>query len=1018
MFRKSATLLILCSVGAASVFAQGLNTRASKDDWEEINFEFNSSVLSDGYPSLLRLAELLSKNPGYHVRVEGHTDNIGSARYNEKLGLARADTVRDFLVKYGAKADQIQTSTRGKSEPEAGDAKRRYSKTDVARWMNRRVVLTVTDEGGKTVSAGSIGDAIRSMDQGKLEKMQQCCDEILKRLDRLDEIAKMLKDMADQNASLRKEVDDLKAQQAASQSALQSQINALPKPLSEEQTSQLVDTRLEKFRDPRFSLLGLNVGSDDQRNLTFSGRGRFFAPFKDHVAIQAQGEYMYFKAMKEGQFDLGLVDRIGNFQGGLFTSFKHVSLSGMQNGGTLGQAALTLDYIMRLGRIGVFGTKGFLNDAVVNRANYQFASGTNPDGTVRMTVAPNVFVETYLRTIDQVGVSTSVALWGNNYLEANVGYLKSYAHADRPGGTVRFVFPVHNLFAFTVEGGINETLLAANNWGRATVGIQFGNFIRPKEMQAMTHPVPADVPRVRWEMLTRRVQSGATQPVADAGPDQIGIAPGTVQLNGSNSYDPNGETLTYAWTQEAGPSVALSGANTATPSFTATAGHSYAFRLTVTNTSGLSSSARVRISTRSEEKAQILFFIANPATINAGQASTLSWKVLNATDVTISGIGPVAAEGNTSVAPTQTTTYQLTATNAVNQVNQTVTVTVNSALPRVFGCSATPSSIASGGNATIAYQTENATSISVSPSVSGSLPPGGGTFTVNPTTNTTYVITATSASGQTATCSVPVVVTTVAQPPQISNCVANPATISAGGTSTISFQTQNTTSVAVSPAVSGNIPAGGGSFSVTPTATTTYTLTASGQGTQTSTCTVMVTVGTPPPTITAFTATPSTSPSPGSPVLLTCTANNATTVSVSPGGPLSSNGTVTVNPMSDTTYTCTATGAGGSVSQALTVKVTPQAQGLNVIVAGAPLFVSPTRVATLNASLSTGNGPLTYQWTSANPDSVIQNPTAAITSVILPERFGDYQFTVTVTDAAGHTASGNVTVRLAVLHIP
>ena len=30
-----------------------------KDDWEEINFEFNSSVLSDGFPSLLRLAELL-----------------------------------------------------------------------------------------------------------------------------------------------------------------------------------------------------------------------------------------------------------------------------------------------------------------------------------------------------------------------------------------------------------------------------------------------------------------------------------------------------------------------------------------------------------------------------------------------------------------------------------------------------------------------------------------------------------------------------------------------------------------------------------------------------------------------------------------------------------------------------------------------------------------------------------------------------------------------------------------------
>jgi hypothetical protein len=49
-------LLVALSLGAGA-FAQGLTTSASKDDWEEINFEFNSSILSDGYPSLLRLAD-------------------------------------------------------------------------------------------------------------------------------------------------------------------------------------------------------------------------------------------------------------------------------------------------------------------------------------------------------------------------------------------------------------------------------------------------------------------------------------------------------------------------------------------------------------------------------------------------------------------------------------------------------------------------------------------------------------------------------------------------------------------------------------------------------------------------------------------------------------------------------------------------------------------------------------------------------------------------------------------------
>ena len=60
-YQRYATLLFLFSLSVPCLFAQGLNTTASKDDWEEINFEFNSPVLTDGYPSLLRLAELLQQ---------------------------------------------------------------------------------------------------------------------------------------------------------------------------------------------------------------------------------------------------------------------------------------------------------------------------------------------------------------------------------------------------------------------------------------------------------------------------------------------------------------------------------------------------------------------------------------------------------------------------------------------------------------------------------------------------------------------------------------------------------------------------------------------------------------------------------------------------------------------------------------------------------------------------------------------------------------------------------------------
>src|SRR5271166_6412969 len=200
--KRFAALLSMLTLVAIGVSAQGLDTKASRDDWEEINFEFNSSVLVDGFPSLLRLAELLQKNPSFKVKVEGHTDRIGNEKFNDKLGMARATMVRDFLVKYGARPNQTEVATRGKIDPKYPGQKPNYTKTDEARWMNRRVVLTVTDGQGRVVSAGGAGDAIRSMEPPKpTAGMADCCSEVLKRLDKLDDIARLLQNLADQNAA-------------------------------------------------------------------------------------------------------------------------------------------------------------------------------------------------------------------------------------------------------------------------------------------------------------------------------------------------------------------------------------------------------------------------------------------------------------------------------------------------------------------------------------------------------------------------------------------------------------------------------------------------------------------------------------------------------------------------------------------------------------------------------------------------------------------------------------------------
>ena len=89
-----------------------------------------------------------------------------------------------------------------------------------------------------------------------------------------------------------------------------------------------------------------------------------------HFGFEAQGEYYYVRGQAEGQADFGLVDRLGKrVQAGLFASFKHVNLAGNQTGGTLGEGALAVDYIFSRGRMGIFGTKGFLDNALINRVN-------------------------------------------------------------------------------------------------------------------------------------------------------------------------------------------------------------------------------------------------------------------------------------------------------------------------------------------------------------------------------------------------------------------------------------------------------------------------------------------------------------------------------------------------------------------------------------------------------------------------------------------------------------------------
>ncbi|HEU4411075.1 MAG TPA: S8 family serine peptidase [Polyangiaceae bacterium] len=85
-------------------------------------------------------------------------------------------------------------------------------------------------------------------------------------------------------------------------------------------------------------------------------------------------------------------------------------------------------------------------------------------------------------------------------------------------------------------------------------------------------------------------------PLAVAGPDQVVLPDAAVTLDGTASHDADGTIVSYAWAQVAGTPVTLTGADTATPSFTAPAGSgTLTFQLAVTDDEGKTATDSVNV---------------------------------------------------------------------------------------------------------------------------------------------------------------------------------------------------------------------------------------------------------------------------------------------------------------------------------------------------------------------------------------------------------------------------------------
>ena len=141
---------------------------------------------------------------------------------------------------------------------------------------------------------------------------------------------------------------------------------------------------------------------------------------------------------------------------------------------------------------------------------------------------------------------------------------------------------------------------------------------------------------------TQPTPPGNTAPASNAGADQSVDELSAVSLDGGASTDADGDTLTYSWTQTAGPTVTITGANAAQASFDAPdvlateVSVLLTFQLTV-NDGTVDNSDTVDVTVN-----DVGLGANSPPTANAGQDQTVN----ELTTVTLDGSGSSDADGD------------------------------------------------------------------------------------------------------------------------------------------------------------------------------------------------------------------------------------------------------------------------------------------------------------------------------------------------------------------------------------
>jgi OOP family OmpA-OmpF porin len=100
-----------------------------------VEFDTDKAIVKDKYyDDIKRVADFMKQYPDSTAAIEGHTDNVDTAEYNQKLSESRANSVRQYIIdKFGIDSSRLTAAGYGLSRPIASND------TEEGRQKNRRV---------------------------------------------------------------------------------------------------------------------------------------------------------------------------------------------------------------------------------------------------------------------------------------------------------------------------------------------------------------------------------------------------------------------------------------------------------------------------------------------------------------------------------------------------------------------------------------------------------------------------------------------------------------------------------------------------------------------------------------------------------------------------------------------------------------------------------------------------------------------------------------------------------------